>query len=145
MFVTLRTLLAPPGRIRLGAIASGRCAVGLLALLRPVEVAGFGGIDRASAQRTAHLAQLAGARDLALGVGLLVALVRGADTGGWVWAGALADGIDTAVIGSATAQGRLGPVAGTALALVAASAAVAVVPAGVRRAPGRDRPGSAAE
>jgi peptide-methionine (R)-S-oxide reductase len=106
--------------------------VGLFALLRPVEVAAFGGVDRASAQRTAHLAQLAGARDLALGLGLLVALVRGSDTGGWVWAGALADGIDTAVVGSATAQGRLGPVAGTALALVAASAAVAVVPGGLR-------------
>jgi peptide-methionine (R)-S-oxide reductase len=109
----------------------------MLALLRPVEVAAFGGVDRASAQRTAHLAQLAGARDLALGVGLLVALVRGSDTGGWVWAGALADGIDTAVVGSATARGRLGPAAGTALAVVAASAAVAVVPGGLRR--GGDR------
>jgi hypothetical protein len=35
-----------------------------------------------------------GARDLAIGIGLLSALNRGAPVGGWLQAGALSDGVD---------------------------------------------------
>jgi hypothetical protein len=131
--VTLRTNLLPPGRFRLGLLASSRCAVGVAALTRPVDAARLGGIDRGSAERLAHLARLLGARDIALGAGLLVTLARDGDTASWVWAGVLSDTLDALIIGSATARGRLTPLGGAFLTAAAVSGVVAATPAGSAR------------
>jgi hypothetical protein len=52
-----------------------------------------------------------------------------------MWAGALSDSLDAAIIGSATARGRLNPLTGALLTATAASAVAAAVVAPV--APGR--------
>ncbi len=139
--VTLHTNPRPPGHTRLCLLASSRCLLGIFALVRPVDAARLGGVDRVSAERTAHLAQIAGARDLALGAGLLVTLLRKGDSRGWAWAGVLSDTLDAVVVGSATARGRLAPFSGT---LLTAAAVSAVVAAAAPVGPGRRAPGGAA-
>lgn len=105
-----------------------RCGVGLAALARPVTVIRFAGVDTVTARRTAWVARLAGARDLALAAGLLDALARGEPTGRWVAAAAFADAIDAAVLGSATARGQLAALPGTAMTASALGGVLAVAP-----------------
>jgi hypothetical protein len=77
-------------------LARGRIAIGVVALLAPGLVARtmFG---RAGSEGGTRLfARMVGARDLGLGLGVLVALDRGAPARGWLEASALVDGIDAA-------------------------------------------------
>jgi hypothetical protein len=59
---------------------AGRMWIGSDAARRPVKV----------------LARAFGARDLAIGLGIVIALDRGTPVRGWIEAGVLSDGIDTA-------------------------------------------------
>jgi hypothetical protein len=80
-----RALLHARLRIAVGAAfvlfpsLAGRMWIGSDASRRPVKV----------------LARAFGARDLAIGLGVVIALDRGAPVRGWIEAGALSDGIDT--------------------------------------------------
>jgi hypothetical protein len=75
-------------------LAGGRVAIGVVSLLAPGLVArgmtGRGGSEGA----TRLFARMVGARDLGLGLGLLIALNRGAPVRGWLEASAVVDGID---------------------------------------------------
>lgn len=83
------------------ALAGARCALGLFALLapdaaaRPWVGAAAGAATHSRAGRTEAgqrvLARALGGRDLALGLGALLAAGRGAPVRGWVEAGVLAD------------------------------------------------------
>jgi hypothetical protein len=79
-------LLHARGRIAFGAAfvlfpgLAGRVWIGSDAGRRPVKV----------------LARAFGARDLAIGLGIVIALDRGAPVRGWIEAGAFSDAIDTA-------------------------------------------------
>jgi hypothetical protein len=78
------------------ALARGRIAIGLAALAAP-NIAGrvmFG--RRGSTAGTSVFARMLGGRDLALGLGVVIAVDRGAPVRGWLEAGALADGVDLA-------------------------------------------------
>ncbi len=76
------------------SLASGRIAIGVVSLLAP----GFVGrtmTGRVGSEGGTRLfARMVGARDLGLGLGLLVALNRGAPVRGWLEASAVVDGID---------------------------------------------------
>ena len=76
------------------SLAGGRIAIGVVSLLAP----GFVGrtmTGRDGSQGATRLfARMVGARDLGLGLGLLVALDRGAPVRGWLEASAVVDGID---------------------------------------------------
>ena len=76
------------------SLAGGRVAIGVVSLLAPGFVGrtmtGRGGSDGG----TRLFARMVGARDLGLGLGLLVALNRGAPVRGWLEASAVVDGID---------------------------------------------------
>jgi hypothetical protein len=76
-------------------LAGGRVAIGVVSLLAP----GFVGrtmTGRDGSEGGARLfARMVGARDLGLGLGLLVAVNRGAPVRGWLEASAVVDGIDT--------------------------------------------------
>ena len=76
------------------SLAGGRVAIGVVLLLAPGFVGrtmtGRGGSDGG----TRLFARMVGARDLGLGLGLLVALNRGAPVRGWLEASAVVDGID---------------------------------------------------
>jgi len=74
------------------AIALGRIAIGITALLAPtVPLRPWVGRDFAWQPRAKLLARSLGARDLALGVGVMLALRHKAPVRGWVEGSALAD------------------------------------------------------
>jgi hypothetical protein len=80
------------------------------------------GVDRITADRISWLVRMLGARDLALGVGTLVATRRGGLPPWLVLAGA-ADTVDALALGQATARGDVGRVLGTLAALAGAGGA----------------------
>ncbi len=108
-----RALLHARLRIGLGAAfvlfpaLSGRMWIGSDAARRPVKV----------------LARAFGGRDLAIGLGVVIALDRGTPVRGWIEAGALSDAIDTCA--SLLAGGSIHPaIRWPAIALGASSTAV---------------------
>jgi hypothetical protein len=75
--------------------ARARIAVGAAFVLSP-GLAGRMWIGSPAADRPVKvLARAFGARDLAIGLGIVIALDRGAPVRGWIEAGALSDAIDT--------------------------------------------------
>jgi hypothetical protein len=97
-------------------------AFGLAALLAPGAAARVMFGRRADTSGTRLFARMLGGRDLALGLGVVIALDRGAPVRGWLEAGALADGVDltSALLGrddlsATTAVGTVG-IAGAAAA-----------------------------
>ena len=90
-------------------LAGGRIAIGVVSLLAP------GLVGRAMMRRGGDsggmrfLLRVVGARDLALGLGVLVALDREAPVRGWLRASAVVDGLDAA--GSLLARHHLRPTA----------------------------------
>jgi hypothetical protein len=72
--------------------AGARVAIGVASLLAPRLVAR----TLTRTEGTSLFARMAGARDLGLGLGVLIALDRGAPVRGWLEASALADGVDVA-------------------------------------------------
>jgi len=84
------------GRELAVSLAGGRIAIGVVSLLAPGlvgrTITGGGGSEGG----TRLFARMVGARDLGLGLGLLVALDRGAPVRGWLEASAVVDGIDAA-------------------------------------------------
>jgi hypothetical protein len=78
------------------ALARGRIAIGVAALAAP-KLAGRVMLGRSgSAAGASVFARMLGGRDIALGLGVVIALDRGAPVRGWLEAGALADGVDLA-------------------------------------------------
>jgi hypothetical protein len=76
--------------------ARGRIAVGAAFVLFP-GLAGRAWIASDAARRPVKvLARAFGGRDLALGLGIVIALDRGTPVRGWIEAGVLSDAIDTA-------------------------------------------------
>jgi hypothetical protein len=106
-------------------LATGRVAIGVVALLRPALVARpWVGSAQASAPAGVVLGRALGGRDLALGVGALLAAWRGDKRAlrAWTLAGAFCDGVDAVATAASwrelPAWGRL------AVAGAAAGAAV---------------------
>jgi hypothetical protein len=84
------------GRDLAAVLARGRIAIGVVSLLAPGVVARTM-TGRDGSRGGANLfAGMVGARDVALGFGLLRALDRGAAVRGWLEASAMVDGIDVA-------------------------------------------------
>ena len=89
------------------SLAGGRIPIGVVSLLAPGLVGRtMMGPDAVSAG-TRLLLRIVGARDLALGIGVLVALDRDAPVRGWLRASAVVDGLDAA--GSLLARHHLRP------------------------------------
>ena len=78
------------------SLARGRVAIGVVALLAPAFVGRVMTGREGSGGGAALFARMVGARDLGLGLGLLIALNRGVPVRGWLEASALVDGIDAA-------------------------------------------------
>jgi hypothetical protein len=88
-------------------LAGGRVAIGVVSLLAPGLVGRAMLGPAADSDATRLLLRVVGARDLALGVGVLAALDRDRPVRGWLRASAVADGLDAA--GSLLARRRLRP------------------------------------
>jgi hypothetical protein len=78
------------------SLARGRVAIGVVSLLAPAFVGRMMTGRDGSGGGATLFARMVGARDLGLGLGLLIALDRGAPVRGWLEASALVDGIDAA-------------------------------------------------
>src|SRR5215207_4297309 len=78
------------------SLARGRVAIGVVSVLAPAFVARMMTGRDGSGGGTILFARMVGARDLGLGLGLRIALDRGASVRGWLEASALVDGIDAA-------------------------------------------------
>jgi hypothetical protein len=74
------------------AIARGRIAIGAAAIAAPGLAARAMFARSGSGARA--FARMLGGRDVALGLGVVIALDRGAPVRGWLEASALADGVD---------------------------------------------------
>ena len=86
------------GRNLAVGMARGRIVIGVVSLLAP-ELVGRTMIGRAGSKGGTRLfARMVGARDLGLGLGVLLAVDRGAPARGWLEASALVDGIDVAAV-----------------------------------------------
>jgi hypothetical protein len=77
-------------------VARGRIAIGVVSLLAPAWVGRTMTGREGRRGGTRAFVRMVGGRDLALGLGVLVALERGAPVRGWLEASALVDGIDAA-------------------------------------------------
>jgi hypothetical protein len=107
-----------------------RLSAGVLVLTRPDLLALVLGVDRVTAARTAWLAQLVGARELALGLGTLDAARRGSGAIPWLTAQALTDIGDAAAYLAAAKRRQVRipvAVAFAALSVGAAAGASVVV------------------
>jgi hypothetical protein len=88
-------------------LAGGRIAIGVVSLLAPglVGRAMMGPVGDSDGARL--VLRVVGARDLALGVGVLAALDRDAPVRGWLRTSAVADGLD--LVGCLLARRQLRP------------------------------------
>ncbi len=77
-------------------LARGRIAIGAASLLTPGQVAHTMTSREGPGGATSLFTRMVGARDLGLGLGMLIALNHGAPVRGWLEASALVDGIDVA-------------------------------------------------
>jgi hypothetical protein len=103
-------------------LAGGRIAIGAVSLLAPGLVGrAMMGPDGDSGGIRLVL-RAVGGRDLALGIGVLAALDRGASVRRWLRASAVADGLDAA--GSVLVRHRLRPTVFPAAAAAATGGAV---------------------
>ena len=106
------------------SVAWGRIGLGATAVLAPaVPLRPWVGREVAWRPRAKLLARALGARDIALGVGVVLALRKDAPVRGWVEGGVLADAGD--VVATTLAFGTL-PKWGRWLVLASAAGAVAV-------------------
>jgi hypothetical protein len=78
------------------SLARGRIAIGVVSLLAPGVVGRTITGRDASEGGTRLFVRMVGARDLGLGLGVLVALDRSAPVRGWLEASAVVDGLDAA-------------------------------------------------
>jgi len=78
------------------SLARGRVAIGVVSLLAPTFVGRMMTAGDGSGAGIALFARMVGARDLGLGLGLLIALARGEPMPRWLEASALVDGLDAA-------------------------------------------------
>jgi hypothetical protein len=126
------------------AQARGRIAVGLAFLVAPALAGRMWVGDYARPAGARVLGRAFGARDLALGLGVVVALDRGAPVRGWLEACALADAADfsAGVADSRALPPRLRP---GVLALGAGSSALAAWLSRALDSEGEPLPGTAPE
>lgn len=102
-----------------------RAGAGAVMMGRPRVLPQLMGVDSATATRVGWAVQMLGAREIAMGLGTLVALRRPGSAAArtWVAAGVLTDALDVLAVGSALARGRVRASSGAAV-LATASAAV---------------------
>ncbi len=112
-----------------------RIVIGAGLIVSPVGLARGLGIDAVTARKVGWMARVAGAREMAIGAGTLLALRRGDPVDGWVAAQAFSDGVDAVAFATSAARGDVAPVRGWGLALFAASGSIseALAVAAMRR------------
>lgn len=117
-----------PARVPADSLGLVRAGAGVTMLVRPTALPRLLGADSATANRVTWVTQMLGAREVALGLGAFVALRRGGPAARtWLYAGALADGLDAVAVSTAIAKGKVSKVTGAGVVLTAALAAATQV------------------
>lgn len=106
------------------ALGVTRVVIGIGLLVSPVGLARGLGIDEQTARRVGWMARIAGAREIAIGLGTVRAWARKEPMTGWVAAQAISDGVDAVAFSVTAARGDVGRVRGWGLAAFAASGAI---------------------
>ena len=121
MSVSFRAL---SGLLTVERLSIGRAAAGVSMVARPRLLPTSLGVDSAAATRMSWVTQMLGAREIALGLGTLVAARKGDERAArlWLYGGLLSDTVDLLAVGAAVVQGRVSRPAGTALVSVAGGA-----------------------
>jgi hypothetical protein len=105
------------------SLARGRIAIGAVAVALPGVAAGAMGERKGSKGLAPLFARMLGARDMALGLGTVIALDRGAPVRGWLEGSALSDTVDC--VACVLARDRMSPRAARASAVLGGGSAVA--------------------
>lgn len=109
------------GRDGARLVAVGRVLVGVGALARPRLMPGLLGVDSGTAERMSWLSRMFGAREIALGAGLLLSRSPEAERE-WALGAALSDAVDAAAFAAAVRGGVVRGALGTAFAAMAVGA-----------------------
>jgi len=112
----------PPGLFP--ALGFTRIAIGVGLVLNPKGIGKALGIDDASMEQAAWLARFTGGREIAIGMGTLLAWRRSEPMAGWIAAQSISDATDTIAFITVTAHGKVTPIRGWGMAAFAASGAV---------------------
>ena len=107
------------------ALGLTRVVIGAGLLINP---SGLGkALGSSQPQETATIGRLLGAREIAIGLGTLVAWRRGHSTAAWIAAQSISDASDTVAFAVSAMSGRVSPARGWGMAAFAASGAVSEV------------------
>ena len=106
-------------------VAAGRAGPGAATIRRPGALTSLLGVDSATSARMSWAMQMFSAREIAVGVGTLVALrnSNAAAARPWIAAGVLCDVADASIVGAGLARKRLPAAAGATTLAVAVGAA----------------------
>ena len=105
-------------------LGAGRIVIGLGLVVAPDGLARGLGINPEVAVQSRWLTRLAGAREIAIGVGAIRAWRRNEDPAGWILAQAISDSTDVVAFVVAAKSGKVTYKRGIGMALFAASGAV---------------------
>ncbi len=106
------------------ALGITRLVIGAGMIANPAGLGKALGLSEERAEEAGWLARLAGAREIAIGLGTLAAWRTGAPTAGWVGAQAISDGSDAIAFAAMTIRGSISPMRGWGMGLFALSGAV---------------------
>lgn len=106
------------------ALGLTRIGIGIGLLVNPSGIGKALGIDPTAMQQAQWLARFTGGREIAIGLGTLIAWRRGDSVAGWIAAQAISDGTDTVAFAAVASQGRVSASRGWGMAAFAASGAV---------------------
>lgn len=106
------------------ALGITRLVIGAGMLANPAGLGKALGLTDDAAREAGWLARLAGAREIGIGLGTLLAWRSGAPAAGWVAAQAISDGSDAVAFAVSAAQGRISTSRGWGMGLFALSGAV---------------------
>ena len=117
------------------ALGITRLAIGAGLIVGPAGLGKALGLSADDAKRAGWLARLAGAREIAIGLGTLDAWRQGRPVDGWVAAQGISDASDAIAFATVALQGRVSPLRGWGMSLFALSGAVseALTAAALRR------------
>ena len=108
-------------------LGAGRILIGAGLIFAPGGLARGLGIDPQSAAASRWLTRIAGAREVAIGIGAIRAWHRDEDPSGWILAQAISDSTDVVAFGAAAVSGKVSAKRGVGMAVFAASGAVSEI------------------
>ena len=106
------------------ALGITRLAIGAGLIIGPAGLGKALGLSEAEAKAAGWLARLAGAREIAIGLGTLDAWRSGKSVDGWVAAQGISDASDAIAFATVALQGKVSPVRGWGMSLFALSGAI---------------------